>query len=100
MGEQGHGGHRARRKLLWLGGLGAVVGLARGATPGAAAGVGVILVGNPGTPGAGAGSPRGGPTPAQLLRVERKPGTGFVVHMTDKVVNQTPFTYLITETYT
>jgi hypothetical protein len=36
MGEQGRGGHRARRKLLWLGGLGAALGLTRGAEPAAA----------------------------------------------------------------
>jgi hypothetical protein len=29
--------------------------------------------------------------------VERNPGSGFAVHLSDKVNNPTPFTYLIVE---
>jgi hypothetical protein len=59
--------------------------------------ISVTLTSNPGTPAAGGPGPRAVPAPAQVLWVERTPGTGFVVHMTDTVLSQTSFTYLIVE---
>jgi hypothetical protein len=50
----------------------------------------VTFIGSPGIPLAG--------FPIVILWVERQPGNGFVIHLTRKTGQETPFTYLIVET--
>jgi TAT (twin-arginine translocation) pathway signal sequence len=49
----------------------------------------MTLTGNPGSTGSG--------LPAVVVWVQRQPGTGFTAHLSRRVSNSTPFTYLIVE---